>query len=194
MNIHQILNEGQGLVLNSVTCKQDYGLKAGQTPHRAVLIEDVSGKTIIKIWGATANQGFEVGEIFTVQGVGQDGNIKMSEYQGKKSLNANSCEIIRGGTTQSVGHDPAPAASDPTIPTLSNPPPIATAPSNLPNMLNPEQLADAQAAHFGRIAKRLAPLAGEIGASGDTIMLVAAQMTGSASDWWFGAKYPGCRD
>ena len=100
MTIQQILTEGQGLVLNNIEIQDDYGVKAGKTPHRAMLITDsAGGKTILKIWGPGSAQTFHKGETISLQAAGEQGSIKANEYpagSGKFTLNANSCEIVRG--------------------------------------------------------------------------------------------------
>ena len=204
MNIQQILTEGQGLVLNSVTVKQDYGIKNGQTPHRALLIEDASAKTIIKLWGAPSSQGFNDGDVITIQGVGEEGNIRAQEWKGKYSLNANSCEIIRGGSTQAPYAPPS--ENPPQAPQAANANPQAphtkpqtasqgySRPPANSGALDPEQLSQAQSEHFRRIFTKIEPLGTAMGADPSSIMLAAAQMTGSAAQWFFGEKYPGYQD
>ena len=179
------MTEGQGLVLNDIEIQDDYGVKQGKTPHRAMLITDpTGGKTILKIWGPGSAQTFHKGEKISIQGVGEMGNIKANEYpagSGKFTLNANSCEIVRDGVAD------------------QSPPPAATAPAAAPQrassgfhrqFLTADELADAQAAHFARMCQRLKGVGEELGASPADIMKAAALMTGSASDWWFGAKWP----
>ena len=56
------MTEGQGLVLNNIEIQDDYGVKQGKTPHRAMLITDpAGGKTILKIWGPGSAQTFHKG-------------------------------------------------------------------------------------------------------------------------------------
>jgi len=201
MNIQQILSEGQGLVLNSVIVEKDYGQKAGQTPHRALLIKDNTGKTILKLWGASSNQPIPIGQTITVQGVDQSGSITASEFRGKWSLNANSCEIILGETAFSSSEAPGVSAAPPQVsspPTghpasqnVSQAPPQASPAQGSPTALTPDQLADTQAAHFARILSRIRGVVEESGADPSSAVVAAAQMTGSAPDYWFGAKWPG---
>jgi len=185
MTIQQILTEGQGLVLNNIEIQDDYGVKTGKTPHRAMLITDsAGGKTILKIWGPGSAQTFHKGETISLQGMGEQGSIKANEYpqgSGKFTLNANSCEIVRGGVAD------------------QSPPPAAPAPAAAPQrassgfqrqFLTADELADAQAAHFARMCQRLKGVGEELGADSADIIRAAALMTGSASDWWFGAKWP----
>ena len=185
MNIQQIMTEGQGLVLNDIEIQDDYGAKPGKTPHRAMLITDsAGGKTILKIWGPGSAQTFHKGEKISIQGMGEQGAIKANEYptgSGKFTLNANSCEIVRGEVTD------------------QSPPPVAQEPAAAPQrpssgfqrqFLTADELADAQAAHFARMCQRLKGVGEELGADSSDILRAAALMTGSASDWWFGAKWP----
>jgi len=188
MTIQQILTEGQGLVLNNVKVEDDYGVKTGKTAHRAMLITDsAGGKTILKIWGPGSAQTFHKGEVFSVQATGESGLIKTNEYpvgSNKFTLNANSCEIIR----EEEGEQPEGQAAPSTLP------PSATAPrassGHSRQFLTAEELADAQAAHFARMLLRLKDIGEEMGAAPADIFVTASLMTGSASDWWFGAKWP----
>ena len=192
MNIQQILSEGVGLQLSNVTVKADYGQKQGQTPHRALLVEDTSGKTILKLWGATSGTPYAEGTVLTVQGVGQNGNLSASEFKGKWSINANSCEVIvGGGAGQPQAGAGQPAAGGQAPAHQSAPPQAHNQSSGQMAALTPEELADAQAAHFARLIQRITPPAEEIGADPSAITMAAATMTGSASDYWFGAKWPG---
>jgi len=185
MNIQQIMTEGQGLVLNDIEIQDDYGAKPGKTPHRAMLITDsTGGKTILKIWGPGSAQTFQKGEKISVQAAGEQGSIKANEYpvgSGKFTLNANSCEIVRGEVT---GQSPPPATPAP-----------AAAPQRPSSgfqrqFLTGDELATAQTAHFARICQRLKGVGEEMEVDSIEIIRAAALMTGSASDWWFGAKWP----
>ena len=179
------MTEGQGLVLNNIEIQDDYGVKQGKTPHRAMLITDpAGGKTILKIWGPGSAQTFHKGEKISIQAIGEQGSIKANEYpqgSGKFTLNANSCEVVRGEVAD------------------QSPPPAAQAPAAAPQgassgfqrqFLTANELADAQTAHFARICQRLKGVGEELEASPADVMKAAALMTGSASDWWFGAKWP----
>ena len=179
-NISQIKTQGTGVILEDIEVVQDYGAKPGQTPHRAILVKDASDKTIIKIWGAASSVGFNQGDILTVKAVGAKGKIEANEYNGKISLNCNDCEITSSGGG-------VPAAE-----TAQNVTSYQAAPTKAQG-LTPEELADAQVAHFARIIKRLQPLAEGGIMDAEKLPEVAASMVGSASDWWFGQKYPGCQ-
>jgi len=188
MTIQQILTEGQGLVLNNIEIQDDYGVKAGKTPHRAMLITDsAGGKTILKIWGPGSAQTFHKGETISLQAAGEQGSIKANEYpagSGKFTLNANSCEIVRGDAPAGAVPQAAPAQAAPAQ--------AAQRPSSgfQRQFLTADELADAQAAHFARICQRLKGVGEDLEASPADVMKAAALMTGSASDWWFGAKWP----
>lgn len=176
------------MVLNSVKILDDYGLKSGQTQHRALLVEDSTKKTILKLWGASSNTAYPKNSIITIQAVGE-GNLSANEWpagSGKFSINANDCEVrLESGS-------PAAAAPDTSAPPQA-PPPTSQAASSAHRALTPEQLADAQAAHFARVFTRIQGAATDAGADPSSITMAAAHMTGSASDWWFGEKYPGCK-
>ena len=101
MNILQILTEGTGLALGPVEVIKDYGVKNGQTPHRAIHVKDPSGSsTFVKIWGPESSKAFNPGDKFSVQAQGSDGTIAVSEYNGKKSLNCNNCLVTADGAGQ----------------------------------------------------------------------------------------------
>jgi len=186
MNISQIKTQGSGIVLENITVVNDYGVKAGATTHRALLVKDSSDQTIVKLWGDSANSQIVVGGVITIK-ASPKGEIKPSEYQGKISLNCNECSVIPGGGNvgQDASTQTAVQATQPTTP-IHNPTVSLTV------GLSAEELADSQSAHFSRLFKRLNGMVAEGHFSGDTAASCAALMTGSADGWWFGHKYPGC--
>jgi len=193
MNIAQIMTEGRGQVLNSVEIVDVYELRdAGGSPCRSILAQDSSMKTILKIWGNSAHENFTKGEKITLQGIGSKGGISVNEWKGKKSLNCNDCEIVRGdlpGQAAAPAQQPAPAAA--TAPASLTPAATAQAAPAASGGLSSDRLADAQCAEIAKRIKILQPVAQELGVSPDTLFLGAVQMTGSAPEWWFGEKWPG---
>jgi len=186
-NILQILTEGSGIVLNDIIVIKDYGFKSGATAHRAIHVKDSSGSTFVKLWGDQHTTPFNPDEVFTVQAVGK-GAIAVSEYNGKKSLNCNDCTVVRSGNQPPAQENYPNRESVASTQAPSNQ--VSQSPSGA---LTPEQLADAQVAHWARIYKRVSPvILGEGGTKSDAFQ-AANSMTGTASDWWFGEKYPGCK-
>ena len=114
MTIQQILTEGQGLVLNNIEIRMITEL-AGKTPHRPCLSLTPQAETILKIWGPGSAQTFHKGETISLQ-AGEQGSIKANEYpqgSGKFTLNANSCEIVRGDAPAGSAPQAAPAQAAP---------------------------------------------------------------------------------
>ncbi len=181
-NINEILTSGSGLSLDSVEITRDFGLKSGKTTHRALLVKDASGDTMIKLWGNSANVEHPVGTLITVRAVGAKGRIESSEWQGKFSLNCNDCEVSVANAAQPAPQQPAPQQA------------AVQQQATSTSSLTPDQLADAQVAHFGRVIKRLQPLADEGIMDAEKLPEVAASMVGTAAQWFFGEKYPGHRN
>lgn len=197
MNISQILSEGSGLVLSNVTVKADYGLKAGKSPHRAMLVSDGSGQTIVKIWGAASSIQPALNETISIQGVGSEGGLSASEWNGKWSINANNCEIIRGGAPGAAqASQPAPPVqhAQPATP-AQQAPPSGFQHSSQPRALSPQELAEHQVAHLERVLQLMnqSPVVDSVAPDPGAMLIAAAHLVGAASDWWFGEKYPGCK-
>lgn len=111
--IHTMLSQGSGVQLGPVTIDKVYPFTPGGK-NIFMLISDASGKGALKIWGAAANGSYQPGQQITLVGTGPKGGLKVSEYQGKTSIDANDCRVEFGGGGGSVeAAQPAPAGYQP---------------------------------------------------------------------------------
>lgn len=104
-NIHSILQQGEAIQLGPVEVTRVFPPNAG-AKYSFSLIKDASGSTALKIWGAAGNTPLQVGQKITLIGSGPKGGLKVSEYQGKISIDANNCRLEFG-----EGSAPAPQAA-----------------------------------------------------------------------------------
>lgn len=100
-NIQSVLSQGSAIQLGPVTVTKAYPKKPGDK-NRFVLVEDPSGKSALKIWGAASNTELAEGQIITLVGQGPKGGVRTSEYNGKVSIDCNDCrlELGSGGSQQ----------------------------------------------------------------------------------------------
>jgi len=175
MTIQEIISQGQGLTLDKITVKDDYGLKTGKTNHRAILVSDGSGQTVVKLWGAASGNQFTKGQVITLTGVGAKGGLAANEWpagSGKFSINANDCEVTyeNGGDTQPAPQQAAQPAYTPTPQTGGS--------------MTGDQLHEKMMMEFDRKHAHITSK----GVSANEAAIAAASMVGNITNWFFGEK------
>lgn len=179
MNIHQAQNEGFSRKLGPVTVTKAYPMKVGDS-SAFMMVEDVSGKTALKIWGLPAHQCPKQGDVIVVVADNQaKSGIKNQEYpagSGKFSLNANGCSL-----ETSVGTGGAEKQS---------PQESHASPSNGPTGFSvggPDKLpATMKRAAEG--TKHYVDALVESGFSRDEALMLAQGSHSAYPLWWFGEK------
>jgi hypothetical protein len=79
---------------------KDYGLnQSAKATWRAMLISDTTGKTILKIWGASANLPIQEGQTVSLKADPNGKGISMNEYNGKITISADKVTLdgVEGG-------------------------------------------------------------------------------------------------
>lgn len=211
MNINQILDQGNAATLEPVKILKDYGFSKGKVGNRALLIEDASGKTLLKLWGACGRLNLNEGDTVSVTSSGPDSKIQTEEYNNRLSINVFDCHVHVSpnggpGTTQPTP-DPTPYPAQPAY-TNSTPQPQQpvqqfpqqplqqqVAPPVASTQLPPEQM---QIIRHG--AQVLAVCVAEIhaalqaqGLPPEIVQAAASSAGGTVPDWWFFDKEPGKR-
>lgn len=98
-NIHSMLQQKSGPSLGPVKAKRVFPPNPG-SKYEFLLIEDGTGSSALKVWDGHHN--FQEGQVFTITGQGPKGGLKVSEYNGKISIDANSCRVVFEDGPQAV--------------------------------------------------------------------------------------------
>lgn len=183
-NINQIKTQGSGIQLDKIEVVADYGVNAGKTNHRALLVKDLSDQTIVKIWGTESNQPWAPGSIITIT-ASPKGKIEASEWKGKISLNCNDCKVTGEGEAppQTQSEEPASGPAQQEYRSAADA-------NDFGPRLNTAELCQKQQQIFAAHCKVLFSIAKDEGAPLGDVLQSAAIMTGSVGEFWHGAKYP----
>ena len=112
MNIHTLKQDKSALNLGPFKVEKAYDRKS-DAKYSFYLISDSTDKAARKVWGP--DPGMREGSSYSLQGVGQKGGLKVTEYQGKQSIDANGCVLANGeGSSDSANaaqHSPEQSAA-----------------------------------------------------------------------------------
>lgn len=177
-----MLSQGSGVQLGPVTIDKVYPFTPGGK-NIFMLISDASGKGALKIWGAAANGNYQPGQQITLVGTGPKGGLKVSEYNGKTSIDANDCRVEFGGGGGSVEAAQATPAA-----TAGYQQRQAPAVSSVPQVSGEDKLPAVMARCAKATALYIEELVVNHGFSKDEALMLAQNAPSYMPLWWFGEK------
>jgi len=188
VSIQEALQNNESQALGPFTVnelKSNKQTKTGKLMKRYA-ISDGSGSTELTMFEPAAFMDLPLGQPITLKG-----KIQKNEYNGSVSLQTGKV-TLDGAVAQAPSEAPTGAPAQEVYQAPAQTYQTPAAPSQGPiKTLSPQELAEAQASHFGRLYKLISEPMINNGCDPSSVGIAAASMTGSASDWWFGAKYPG---
>lgn len=177
MNIHEVNSQGQAERIGPFKVNKSYGVKGtGDKSNHFILIEDLSGKGAMKIWGQAGGLLHE-GKVYTLTASGQGGSIKVEENQGKSLIVCNGCSVHEDGAGAPAS---APAAQEPTVA-----PQIFQKPPETPN--TPGQTT-VMLARMAQISAEYRNMLIACGFPEDKAIDIAGKAPEYCALWWFGQK------
>lgn len=177
MNIHEVNSQGQAERIGPFKVNKSYGVKGtGDKSNHFILIEDLSGKGAMKIWGQAGGLLHE-GKVYTLTASGQGGSIKVEENQGKTLIVCNGCSVHEDGAGAPAAA-PAAQASTAAPQSFQKPPETPNTPEQTTRML----------ARMVQIILETRNMLIASGLTEDEASRIAAHAPQNVALWWFGQK------